>query len=180
MKSIDSILLRFYFLELCNSSLDKCFLPENQYQYRGPMPLKEDVLLQLARGLNYIHSSGLSHRNIKPENALIKLLDFQDYDGYRHRVQMKWGDCSLTAPLNRLGSDSIMEKVSKRTYIWMAPELLGTEIDFKNEADIYSQGLVFAYFLLGGVHPFGERLIILNNMLQNKPVKLEGYYAILF
>jgi serine/threonine protein kinase len=65
---------RYFALELCDASLDRLFLNENDpKKYRGPMPTETDVLLQLAKGLMYIHQMKYVHRDIKPSNALIAL-----------------------------------------------------------------------------------------------------------
>ncbi len=63
---------RYYVLELCNASLDKLFLTDdNPQKYKGPIPTSKDVLMQLAIGLEHIHNKGLVHRDLKPENVLI-------------------------------------------------------------------------------------------------------------
>ena len=63
---------RYYYLELCNASLEKLFLKDgHKNKYHGPMPPSLTVLHQLAVGLEYIHKMGLVHRDLKPENVLI-------------------------------------------------------------------------------------------------------------
>ncbi|EFX68475.1 hypothetical protein DAPPUDRAFT_260025 [Daphnia pulex] len=72
-------------LELCDASLDRLFLLEDDpKKYRGPMPPETEVLLQLAKGLEYIHQMGLVHRDIKPQNVLIRL------DSTTQRVMMNY------------------------------------------------------------------------------------------
>ena len=74
-------------MELCSASLDQCFLVERDpKKYKGPLPPDADVLLQLAKGLEYIHSKGYTHNDVKvgwfgPESALIRSLrDLLDPD----------------------------------------------------------------------------------------------------
>lgn len=54
------------------------------------MPPDEQVLLQLAEGLNYIHSKDLVQRDGKPQNVLISVI------GAHYKVTMKWADFELS------------------------------------------------------------------------------------
>ena len=52
--------------------MDQLFLEDgNPRKFSGQMPTEKVVLLQLANGLNYIHSKNLVHRDIRPENVHI-------------------------------------------------------------------------------------------------------------
>jgi hypothetical protein len=42
------------------------------------------------------------------------------------------------------------------------------------QSDVFSEGLVFGYFLLDGRHPFGLRHQIQTHKLENKPVNLDS------
>ena len=58
-------------LERCTASLDD-YCKGN---YNGKMPSELECLLDMAEGLNHIHSKLLVHGDIKPENVLISLPD---------------------------------------------------------------------------------------------------------
>jgi serine/threonine-protein kinase/endoribonuclease IRE1 len=153
-------------------------------KYSGPIPPPITVLYQLALGLEYIHKMGLIHRDLKPENVLIWV---DPKDG---RVLMKWADFGLSKTVNERGSFSISG--IRGTLNWLAPELLklyydeetipsgsGTTSTKKRgtiQSDVYTEGLVFGYFLLGGVHLFGSGLKIQSNILKNKPVNLDSKF----
>jgi serine/threonine-protein kinase/endoribonuclease IRE1 len=97
--------------------LEKLFLKENDpKKYRGPMPPELYVLLQLAEGLEYIHQMGLVHRDIKPQNVLIRS------DSTTRRVVMKWADFGFSKKVNERGSFT-MSGV-RGTYDYFAPEIL--------------------------------------------------------
>jgi serine/threonine-protein kinase/endoribonuclease IRE1 len=140
------------------------------------MPPELYVLLQLAKGLEYIHQRGLVHRDIKPENVLILL------NSTTKQVVMKWADFGFSKKVNERGSFS-MSGV-RGTYDYSAPEilkLLDEESSTGNEdkkrgtvkSDVFAEGLVFGYFISGGVHPFGTTSHqIQNNLRTNKPVNL--------
>ncbi|KZR97516.1 Uncharacterized protein APZ42_007562, partial [Daphnia magna] len=86
----------YYALELCDASLDKLFLKsDNPKRYNGAMPRRVDVFLQLASGLEHIHSKGCTHRDVKPQNILIS--KGHDVDG----ITIKWADFRLSTTVNK-------------------------------------------------------------------------------
>lgn len=151
-------------LELCEASMVHLF-PVNEPKYRGPMPhLKKDVLYQLAKGLEHIHSKQLIHRNIKPSKALIWV--GYDKTGTTKQVLMKWADFGLLAnkqinqqgdPFTKIADSGEMtaDEITMTRKNWKAPELLKSRGKQSHTAksDVYAEGLVFAYFLLDGKHP---------------------------
>ncbi len=141
------------------------------------MPPDTDVLIQLAKGLEYIHQMGLVHRDIKPQNVLISL------DSTTQRVVMKWADFGFSKKVNENGTFT-MSGV-RGTYDYFAPEILKLldedQIANDNEdkkrgtvkSDVFAEGLVFGYFLSGGVHPFGTTSHqIQTNLRTNKSANL--------
>jgi serine/threonine-protein kinase/endoribonuclease IRE1 len=173
---------RYYVLELCNASLDKLFLTDdNPQKYKGPIPTSKDVLMQLAIGLEHIHNKGLVHRDLKPENVLIWV------DPNTQKVLMKWADFGLSKRVNEKGSYSMQSGV-KGTLDYSAPEILkllekedtSTSTDGTTspntrgniKSDVFAEGIVFGYFLLGGVHLFGPRHKILSNIIKKEPPNL--------
>lgn len=163
--------IRYYYLELCNASLDQAFLDDGDpRKYRGPLPIKEDILLQLAEGMKYIYDNGLIYAKIKPRNVLIYSADADS------SVLMKWADFGLSNWLLDVMSAMKTAKDSSDV-LWLAPEIkaaLRTVFDngepnnqqkqrqlsryekenlFEsntNKSDVYSEGLVFLFVLLDG------------------------------
>lgn len=153
---------RYYALELCSGSLDQLFLRDNHpKKYRGPaLPTHLIVLLQLALGLEYIHSKLLVHRDIKPQNVLIHVSD--SVAGSPPVVTLKWANFRLGKPVSE--QETYMVSGTRSTFSWTAPELLTTLVcsDSLNDndesrgtvkSDVFSTGCIFFYFLLDGVHP---------------------------
>jgi serine/threonine-protein kinase/endoribonuclease IRE1 len=164
---------------LCDASLEKLFFKEDDpKKYRGTMPPETEVLLQLAKGLEYIHQRGLVHRDIKPQNVLISS------DSTTRRVVMKWADFGFSKQVNERGTFT-MSGV-RGTYDYFAPEilkLLDEESSTGNVAqnrgtvksDVFTEGLVFGYFISGGVHPFGTTSHQIQiNLRTNEPANLPG------
>ena len=143
------------------------------------MPPPVDVLHQLAVGLEYIHKMELIHRDIKPENVLIWL------NPENNQVLMKWADFGFSKQVNERGSHSISGG-NRGTDNWYAPEILKIQIEQENwqdktqrqrgtiKSDVFSEGLLFGYFLMNGVHLFGIGHHIAINILGNNPVNLSG------
>ena len=172
-------------MELCSASLNQLFLDESHLKkYRGPqLPDNFTVLFQLASGLEHIHSKNLIHRDIKPENVLIHVDSVQ-------KVTMKWADFGLSKPVNERGT--FTQTRIGGTNNWRAPELLKQLDDEETgiapvekrrgtvKSDVFSQGLVFGYFISDGKHLFGIGRKIEKNIFKNKPVNLASTYTEIF
>jgi serine/threonine-protein kinase/endoribonuclease IRE1 len=159
--------------------LEKLFLKEDDpNKYRGPMPPETEVLLQLAEGLEHIHRRGLVHRDIKPQNVLIRL------NSTTRRVVMKWADFGFSKRVNENGTFTMTGVMG--THDYFAPEILklldeasSSENEIKKrgtvKSDVFAEGLVFGYFISGGVHPFGTTSHqIQTNLRTIKPGNLPG------
>ncbi|KAL0713707.1 hypothetical protein Bca4012_020685 [Brassica carinata] len=104
-----------------------------------PLPQLVKFGLDIARGMEYIHSKRIVHRDLKPENVLIdkdfnlKIADFG--------IACDEEDCDM------LGAET-------GTYRWMAPEVLRRK-PHGGKSDVYSFGLVLWEMAAGAV-PFEE------------------------
>lgn len=177
---------RYLAMELCASSLDRVFLAENdRKKYRGPLPNEVDFMLQLASGLNYIHSQNIVHRDVKPSNILISVLNDE-------QAVMKWTDFGLSKTTTKDGTFSMSGL--KGTKCFWAPEvfIIIKEKDHSIETnkrddgkikmtimgDIFACGCVFFQFLTNpkGIHPFGgnNEEEITRNLQQSNPTNLQS------
>ena len=142
---------RYFAFELCAGSLDQLFLPENHSKrYKGPqLPPACKVLTSLIRGLNHIHSKGLVHGRIKPQNVLISLTQ---------PVTMKWADFGLIDLKIGMVYEHWINKPGSfgDELCWIAPEIIGEMEDYEYsstlsyfispKADTWSAGAVFYSF----------------------------------
>ncbi|MBN2857407.1 MAG: serine/threonine protein kinase, partial [Candidatus Delongbacteria bacterium] len=101
---------------------------------------KLEVLLQIARGLNYIHNRHIIHFDIKTDNIfLVKK------------------DGSFNAKIMDFGLANFAEDFSGKvrgTLVYIAPEvLMKKDIDYR--VDLYSLGMVI-YYIFSGKLPFDE------------------------
>ncbi len=111
-----------------------------------------EVMRQIAEGLDYAHLDGMIHRDMKPDNILLK----PDSDGIRLNYRPIITDFGLA----RLVSDdesAITEQQPIGTYPYMSPEqCMAEELD--NRTDIYSLGIML-YELTVGRLPFNPKSI---------------------
>ena len=121
-------------------------LPENEIK---------GIARQLVAGLNYLHSSNIIHRDIKPQNILIsangiiKICDF----GFARAIENK-----------------TMIRSIKGTPLYMAPELL-KESPYNHKADLWSLGVII-YELYVGQPPFYTNSFpTLINKINNENIK---------
>jgi serine/threonine protein kinase len=114
----------------------------------GPMSVMSavDRILQAARGLEYAHSQGIIHRDIKPGNLLC------DAEGVVKVADL--GLARLTAGNEQAGNTSLTQAGGVvGTLDYMAPEQALDSTTIDHRADIYSLGCTL-YFLLMGRPPY--------------------------
>ncbi len=109
----------------------------------------------------------ITPRYISPANILISK---------SKPVEMKWSGFGSSKPVNERGTCSLSGL--RGTYNWMSPEEMrmlqsGENADHMRgsvKSDIFSAGCVFIFFLLRGLHPFGELYGIPIHILEGRPV----------
>jgi tetratricopeptide (TPR) repeat protein len=117
---------------------------EGQELYRAlrqaPFEEVEHVLMQVLSALDFLHSIGLVHFDVKGENVLVE----REANG---NWNAKLVDFGVTSPANR----ELTEVAGTLHYI--APELLLPDPVSDGRSDLYSFG-VMCYYLLAGQFPY--------------------------
>lgn len=126
----------FLVMEFCDQG-DLLKLLSDQPGSRVPPARALAMLLQIARGLQYLHAHNIAHRDISLENVFV------------HRGVCKLGDFGLSAPADVPSRDC----VGKTQYV--APEAVESQSAAGGgaydpvKADIWSLGVVFFMMLTG-------------------------------
>ncbi len=106
--------------------------------YNEFQSLVGDWMLQMLRGLSYLHSKEICHRNIKPENILIQL------EGSKVVKLTDFGLAKLSDLTDSTIATNIMKAGAEK---YMAPELFikkpGNKIHYRQSADIFALSLIF-------------------------------------
>lgn len=120
----------------------------------GPQPPERviGILLQVTAALAEVHEKGLVHRDIKPQNILIRR------DG-RGMDQVKLLDFGLVKHLSDAPVAGLSEDQVVGTPLYISPEALTAPETVDGRSDLYGLGAV-AHFLLSGAPPFAGRSVV--------------------
>jgi serine/threonine-protein kinase len=147
---------RYYSMELVEgTNLHELMKKEG----RLPQERAIEITLQIAKALQAIHERGIVHRDVKPDNIILRK------DGIPILV-----DLGLAIYTNQDHSD---EKAMGNPY-YIAPEMIEKPAEVDTRADIYSLGSTF-YRMLSGQHAVeGDTpREIVKNLLRKKVTPLE-------
>lgn len=128
----------FIQMSLCHSTLKQWLENRNSLESSSPnalVPINNtrryqtviEILKQLLKGLEYIHSKDIVHHDVKPSNI------FMQFENKRLLVQL--GDFGLACPLQ-----SSQHSLACGTRLYAAPEQLAGKCNIKS--DMYSLGIV--------------------------------------
>lgn len=100
-----------------------------------PLMYTKVYMYQVARSLAYIHSVGICHRDIKPQNLLL--------DTRTHEVKL----CDFGSAKCLVKGEPNVAYICSRYY--RAPELVFEATEYTTAIDVWSMGCVLAELLLG-------------------------------
>ena len=126
---------------------------------------------QIARGLIYLHESGVCHRDIKPQNLLV--------DAHTHTVKI----CDFGSAKRLVQGEANVAYICSRYY--RAPELIFGATDYTNVIDVWSLGCVMAELILGqpvfpgesGVDQLVEIIKILGTPTKEQLISMNPNYT---
>ncbi|KAF9643197.1 kinase-like protein [Thelephora ganbajun] len=147
------------------------WMPEGEVMECVQKNSKADRLhfvLGLTEGLHYLHSRGVIHGDLKPQNVLVNA-----------RGDACISDFGLAIVTRGKGTTGYEDPVARgRSSLWAAPEIL-TDARVSKEADMFSYGLVAVGIFKGG-SPWGQvttAQVMTKIILGERPVQAEGANA---
>ncbi|NXA83902.1 E2AK2 kinase, partial [Thryothorus ludovicianus] len=122
--SNEKIICFFIQMEFCEQGTLENWIAKNR-EHRKYHAMAQNKFLQILKGVEYIHSEELIHRDLKPQNIFIS-----------HDDKIKIGDFGL---VTSMGFETLTEDKGTKSY--MAPEQFGAK--YGKEVDIYALGLIW-------------------------------------
>ncbi|XP_020592711.1 dual specificity protein kinase pyk3-like, partial [Phalaenopsis equestris] len=148
----------FMVMELMDKDLSSYIKEIFCARRKVPFPLSHtvNIMLQIARGMEYLHSKKIYHGDLKPSNILLKTKNSSSSDAYVHVKIAGLGQSAARVPSTPMTDTD--------PCIWYAPEVLsdqehqleaGNVKKYTEKADVYSFGMT-CFELLTGKVPFEE------------------------
>ena len=133
-------------MELCEAGdLSQYYLSNNP-----GLATRYNFMLDMAKGVGYLHNHGIVHRDLKPENVLLKPLDT--------RLVCKISDFGISK-IQQRRDDVFATQIG--SFAYMAPEMMDHQ-EYSKPVDVFALGLLFFVTFKRSIlaNYFGEEALI--------------------
>lgn len=147
------------------------------------LPVALDILLQIAEGMQYLHARKIAHRDLKPGNLLVNLVDIPKLAaaGYVH---VKIADFGLAKTKDHSSTANCTNNIGTTRY--MAPEVMNMPANhftddglgperrrYPLKADVYSFAITAFYILTGNEAYSEEKMAALKRLVKFQGLRPE-------
>ncbi|GKV31764.1 hypothetical protein SLEP1_g40430 [Rubroshorea leprosula] len=155
-------------MELMSKDLS-CYMKENCGSRRRvlfSLPVVVDIMFQIARGMEFLHSQKIYHGELNPSNIFLKARNHTE--GYFHVKISGFGLSSIKSHSSPNSSpipsqNQNQNQNESNQFVWYAPEVLieqeqpgsASTSKYSEKADVYSFGML-CFELLTGKVPFED------------------------
>ncbi|EFA85826.1 putative protein serine/threonine kinase [Heterostelium album PN500] len=181
-KSITNSASQYLFIqmELCSSTL-RGWIQSKSVATQSRLSEYKEIIKQLLKGLSYLHSKGVVHRDITPDNLFIDYYPASANSNNNNnsmvskpRLSLKIGDFGLATTQDSLRKNGKRKSVG--TILYSSPEQ-EEGIAYNEKTDIYSVGAIY-YELLSNFNTTMERVVSLSNL--KKSLSLPVCFKLLY
>ena len=169
-----------YIFEYCDCNLYEFIENHRINQKIIPEPIIREIVLQITKGMKYMHSKHYFHRDLKPENILVILNNYNLINMVPGELKIKIADFGTAKeiPINNILP--MTDYVCTRWY--RPPECILRADNYNEKMDVWAIGCIMAeLYNLGAIFPGENEFDQLNQILKimGTPTKTKwpwGYF----
>ena len=155
-----------YVFEYCDCNLSEFIEKHRKYQKLIPESIICEIILQITKGIKYMHSNQFFHRDLKPENILVKLNNY-DFNSNNNNGQLriKIADFGTAKEIPLKNNLPMTDYVCTRWY--RAPECVLRAEFYNEKVDIWAIGCIMAeLYRLSPIFPGVDEFDQIHQMLK--------------